>query len=61
MNTSKRKAASKSSVRFKDLKSKKNPKGGSGPGDTGPEEIKITALGSATGGSGAGKIKFKEF
>jgi hypothetical protein len=58
MNPSKKKAASKGSVTFKDLKSKKNPKGGSGPGDTGPEELKITSIGSATGGAGAGKIKF---
>jgi hypothetical protein len=41
----KRTKSKKSSVRVRDLKASKNPKGG---------------IGSATGGAGAGKIKFNE-
>jgi|CZKI01.1.fsa_nt_gi hypothetical protein len=46
MASTKKKATAKSRVSFKDLNSKKNPKGG-------------TTIGSATGGAGAGKIKFE--
>jgi hypothetical protein len=56
MNPAKKKTTAKTGLKFKDLNSRKNPKGGwSGPGDKGPNE---TTIGSATGGAGAGKIKF---
>ena len=54
MNTPKKKAASKSRASFKDLKSKKNPKGGF-------DIENPTTIGSASSGAGAGKIKFQEF
>lgn len=45
MASSKKKSASRTVVKFRDLKSKKNPKGGLKWG-----------IGSATGGAGAGKL-----
>jgi len=43
MASEKKKAMAKAAIKFKDLKSKRNPKGGN--------------IGSQTGGAGAGKIK----